>query len=119
MADPLTILTDPVDEDIYELATGDSGREIERTPGTLDEAIDALEAGIRQVEGISGVHDLHVWSLRPGEDVVTVHVVLCDGSQAADVSAGVRGVIVAELPHAHVTVQPEPEHAACGSSSAA
>ena len=34
---------DPVDEDIYELATGDSGREIERTPGTLDEAIDALE----------------------------------------------------------------------------
>ena len=34
---------DPVDEDIYELATGESGREIERTPGTLDEAINALE----------------------------------------------------------------------------
>jgi glutamine synthetase len=35
---------DPVDEDIYELAAGSGGREIERTPGTLDEAISALEA---------------------------------------------------------------------------
>jgi glutamine synthetase len=34
---------DPVDEDIYELAASESGREIERTPGTLDEAISALE----------------------------------------------------------------------------
>jgi glutamine synthetase len=33
----------PVDEDIYELATGVGGHEIERTPGTLDEAIAALQ----------------------------------------------------------------------------
>jgi glutamine synthetase len=35
---------DPVDVDIYQLATEEGGRVIERTPGTLDEAIDALEA---------------------------------------------------------------------------
>jgi glutamine synthetase len=35
--------SDPVDENIYELASGDSGKEIERTPSTLDEAIGALE----------------------------------------------------------------------------
>jgi glutamine synthetase len=34
---------DPVDVDIYQLAA-EGGRVIERTPGTLDEAIDALEA---------------------------------------------------------------------------
>lgn len=35
---------DPVDEDIYELAATGAGAEIERTPGSLDEAITALEA---------------------------------------------------------------------------
>lgn len=34
---------DPVDEDIYELAGTERGRAIESTPGSLDEAIDALE----------------------------------------------------------------------------
>jgi glutamine synthetase len=33
----------PVDEDIYELASSGEGAEIERTPSSLDEAIDALE----------------------------------------------------------------------------
>jgi glutamine synthetase len=35
---------DPVDEDIYELAATERGRSIERTPSTLDGALDALEA---------------------------------------------------------------------------
>ena len=34
---------DPVDEDIYALAESDRGREIQRTPAALEEAIDALE----------------------------------------------------------------------------
>jgi len=35
---------DPIDEDIYELMETEAGRSIERTPGSLEEAIDALEA---------------------------------------------------------------------------
>ena len=35
---------EPVDEDIYELAGTERGRSIERTPATLGEALDALEA---------------------------------------------------------------------------
>jgi glutamine synthetase len=34
---------DPIDEDIYELADTERGRAIARTPGSLEESIDALE----------------------------------------------------------------------------
>jgi len=34
---------DPVDEDIYELADTEKGKSIRRTPGSLEEAIDALD----------------------------------------------------------------------------
>lgn len=81
--------------------------------------LDGLERGIRAVGGVEDLHALHVWSLRPGEDVVSVHVVVCDGEDAAEVCAHVRDAIAGELPRAHITVQPEPVGAACGSSSAA
>jgi glutamine synthetase len=35
---------DPVDEDLYELASTERGKSIERTPATLGEALNALEA---------------------------------------------------------------------------
>jgi glutamine synthetase len=35
---------DPVDEDLYELAATERGKSIGRTPATLGEALDALEA---------------------------------------------------------------------------
>lgn len=74
-------------------------------PATIDVA--ALEAHIVGVDGVESVHDLHVWTLRPGEDVVTTHVVLCGEDPADAVCAAVCEALRAELPHAHITVQPE------------
>jgi len=80
-------------------------------PSNID--LDRLRARIEDVDGVSDIHDLHVWSLRPGDEVVTVHVVLCEGAQAAQTCAAVRDGITAVVPSAHVTVQPETEQVSC------
>jgi cobalt-zinc-cadmium efflux system protein len=49
---------------------------IEGTPFGLD--CPAIESAIRDVEGVAGVHDLHVWSLTSGIPVLTAHVVAKD-----------------------------------------
>ena len=72
-----------------------------------------LEEEIAQVVGVRSIHDLHLWILRPGENVVTVHVVLADGADATDVCQNVRRKLLESLPHANVTVQSEPADSEC------
>src|SRR5690606_42000501 len=66
-----------------------------------------LEATIRATEGVTDVHDLHVWSLVPGEVLLSAHVVLRPGAHGTDVARMVSERL-AEL-HAirHATTQPE------------
>ena len=72
-----------------------------------------LEQDILAVEGVTSIHALNAWTLRPGEDVITVHIVVGEDRPATAVSAGVREVLEGSHPGAHVTVQPEPSDAAC------
>jgi len=87
---------------------------MQAAPDTVD--VSAIERTIGEVEGVDSVHDLHVWTLRPGEDVLTVHVVICDNEEAGEVCRRVRDRVALQLPGAHVTVQPEPTSAPCSSS---
>jgi cobalt-zinc-cadmium efflux system protein len=89
-----------------------SGVLMQAAPRGVDVA--ALDAVIGATPGVQSVHDLHVWSLRPGRDVLTVHVVLADVRDAVNVCGAVRARLQEELPSAHVTVQAEPEGTCCG-----
>lgn len=66
-----------------------------------------LRAAIVALDEVESVHDLFAWSLRPGDDVVSVHVVVRAGADIVGVCAKVEATIRATLPRAHVTVQPE------------
>ncbi len=72
-----------------------------------------LEREILGIDGVSSIHALNAWTLRPGEDVITVHIVVGAEAQAAEVSAGVRELLEGSYPGARVTVQPEPSDAPC------
>lgn len=83
---------------------------MEGAPQGVD--VHAIERTIEATEGVAGVHDLHVWSIVPGETLVSAHVVLRPGAHGTDV-ARLVGVL---LEHAHgihhATIQPEsPESA--------
>ncbi len=47
---------------------------LEATPKNLD--LEMVEAGIRAVEGVQEVHDLHIWSITSGMPALSGHVVL-------------------------------------------
>lgn len=82
---------------------------MEGAPEGID--VQELEATIRATEGVADVHDLHVWSLVPGEVLLSAHVVLRAGAHGTDVARAV-GVRLERLHGiAHATIQPEaPEH---------
>ena len=78
---------------------------MEGVPPGVD--VTELEATIRETEGVSALHDLHVWSLVPGEVLLSAHVVIRHGTHGTDV-ARLVGARLAEL-HGitHATIQPE------------
>jgi cobalt-zinc-cadmium efflux system protein len=80
---------------------------LQGVPTNID--LGKIEAGIAGVSGVKAIHDLHVWSLTAGKDVLSAHVVI-DVSQKSEqqllneIDAVIRGQGI----H-HSTVQIESE----------
>ncbi len=79
---------------------------MEGSPVEVD--IENLEATIRGVPGVGDLHDLHVWSISTGFNVLTVHVVLKRGFHGTDVVAAVGRAVREKHGIDHCTIQPEP-----------
>ncbi|MBE1551443.1 cobalt-zinc-cadmium efflux system protein [Mycobacterium sp. OAS707] len=80
----------------------------ESSPSHID--VDELRSALCSVEGVTEVHDLHVWTLVPGKDMVTAH--LTSSRDSALVLDDARAVLSARgLDHSTVQVEP-PEAAA-------
>ncbi|WP_438016189.1 cation diffusion facilitator family transporter [Sorangium sp. So ce315] len=67
-----------------------------------------VEGTIRSVPGVVDLHDLHVWSISDGFNVLTVHVVLARGHHGTDVAAAVARRLREQHALDHCTIQPEP-----------
>ena len=67
-----------------------------------------VEDTVRGVPGVADLHDLHVWSISDGFDVLTVHVVLDHGYHGTDVVAAVTRSLLDRHKLDHCTIQPEP-----------
>jgi cobalt-zinc-cadmium efflux system protein len=75
----------------------------ESSPSHID--VEELRTALCAVEGVSEVHDLHVWTLVPGKDMVTAH--LTTTANYTRVLDDARAVLVARgLEHATVQVEP-------------
>jgi cobalt-zinc-cadmium efflux system protein len=75
----------------------------ESSPTHID--VEELRAALAQVDGVTDVHDLHVWTLVPGKDMATAH--LTSSADAARVLGDARAVLAARgLEHATVQVEP-------------
>jgi cobalt-zinc-cadmium efflux system protein len=66
-----------------------------------------VEDTLRAVPGVADFHDLHVWSISDGFDVLTVHVVLSRGYHGTDVVAAATRRLRQAHGIEHVTIQPE------------
>ncbi|ODR15920.1 cation diffusion facilitator family transporter [Mycolicibacterium porcinum] len=79
----------------------------ESSPQHID--VNELRAALESVDGVTEVHDLHVWTLVPGKDMVTAH--LTSSADTARVLDDARAVLNARG-LAHATVQVEPPNSA-------
>ncbi len=71
-----------------------------------------LEREIRGLKEVKDVHDLHVWSITPGTEVLTVHIVVKDTSICNEILKKVEN-IAHRYGIKHTTVQLEKEGYAC------
>lgn len=82
----------------------------ESSPQHID--VEELRKALCAVDGVTEVHDLHVWTLVPGKDMVTAH--LTSEADSARVLDDARAVLTARgLDHATVQVEPPAGAADC------
>ncbi len=80
---------------------------LESTPRDVD--VERLVADMRAVEGVRGVHDLHVWSINQSLRTLSAHVVTDDQaiSAGARLQQGLNELLAHQYGIAHATLQLE------------
>jgi cobalt-zinc-cadmium efflux system protein len=67
----------------------------------------AVDAALRDIDGVVDVHDLHVWTLTSQMDVVTAHLSIARDAEAARVLDAARRRLALEFQLTHATLQIE------------
>lgn len=86
---------------------------LEGTPDHID--VYRLCSEMEEVDGVIVLHDIHVWSITPGYDVLTAHV-LIDPDHPGDVDAlrsRLRRIAVEDFGIDHITLQLEHSASEC------
>jgi cobalt-zinc-cadmium efflux system protein len=81
---------------------------LEATPEHLN--LNAIEQAMRQVEGVAGVHDLHVWTITSGLESLSAHVVVAEGFEPGATSQlldALAARLKANFKIEHTTIQIE------------
>lgn len=78
---------------------------LQHTPEGVD--LEVLERELTALPGVTGIHDLHVWTLTSGMDVASVHVAVSDPASQHDVRHAAQAVIAERTGIDHSTVQLE------------
>ncbi|KAL3518135.1 hypothetical protein ACH5RR_020724 [Cinchona calisaya] len=76
---------------------------MERTPDEIDIAL--LESGLKSIEGIHDVHDLHVWAITSGKFVLACHIVVGSGVNQNEILVKVKDYCERTFRIHHVTIQ--------------
>lgn len=71
-----------------------------------------LHAALSAIDGVTDVHHIHAWTLAPGKDVVTAHLI--SDSDAARVLSDARAILTARgLEHSTIQVEPSTAGSDC------
>lgn len=66
-----------------------------------------IRAAIAETAGVTGVHDLHVWSMTSDDSSLTVHVELAEHADAEAARAAITRMLSEQFEIEHVTIQTE------------
>jgi cobalt-zinc-cadmium efflux system protein len=82
---------------------------MEATPGDLD--VEAVVSDLRKLNGVRGVHDLHIWSITRGLRTLSAHILTDDiqVSEGAKIQGEIGKLLESKYGIAHATLQLECE----------
>lgn len=83
---------------------------LEGTPAHINLA--ELREALETTQGVAAVHDLHIWSLTSGMDMLTAHVVVADGAPRRELLATLQSTLRERFSIEHSTLQLEDPDAA-------
>lgn len=78
---------------------------LEGTPADVD--VEAVKSAIAGFPGVTGIHDLHVWTLTSGRHVLTAHVVIAEHADARRLVKSISAEIANRFEIFHTTLQLE------------
>lgn len=85
---------------------------LQAAPEHID--LDELAGELSALEGVVGLHDLHVWTLTSGMDAASAHLVVSRGADTHGVLDQARHLLADGYRVAHATLQIEPDdHEGC------
>lgn len=87
---------------------------MEHAPDHID--VDQVRASLGTLPGVTGVHDLHVWTITSGMDALSGHVVLAPGTRGREVLVKARQMLQERFGIGHITLQVEEADDAHGRS---
>lgn len=82
---------------------------MEAAPLHID--VDMLRGQLEAIDGVEGVHDLHVWTITSGMEALSGHIVVSDGARSRAVLDSSRAMLHERFGIDHVTLQIEEAHA--------
>lgn len=80
---------------------------LEGTPSHID--LESVQEEIVKVEGVESVHDIHVWTITSGIDVMTAHVRIGDFTRGDEILCNIKDILVNNFNILHSTIQLETE----------
>ncbi|MEA2002550.1 MAG: cation diffusion facilitator family transporter [Actinomycetota bacterium] len=85
---------------------------VQAAPPDLD--LDDMHQRLAAIDGVTGVHDLHIWTLTSEMDVATLHLVTREGTDPHPILDQARALLQDQFAIAHATLQVEPDtHQGC------
>ncbi len=78
---------------------------LEGTPAHIE--AEAVEQALREVAGVQGIHDLHIWTITSGRHAVTAHVVVREPRESRRILREMQALLAERFQLSHSTIQLE------------
>lgn len=79
---------------------------MESAPRGID--VEKVNSAMAMVPGVTGIHDLHIWTITSGMESLSAHVVIADETAHAEVLRSLGNILHEQFGIDHTTIQLEP-----------
>jgi cobalt-zinc-cadmium efflux system protein len=81
---------------------------IEGTPSHLSH--EEIKTSILKIRGVTGVFDLHIWTIATGIHALSAHVVIMHHNRSQEILQEINSILEKNFGINHATIQIEPYH---------